>query len=128
MTASSIVRWGPEPREADQFQLDQQARGRFSPAGRQALRHDPCDPAARIVFEAQDRIDDAAVAGAVVDAADGVERALATRRVATRVAREIGGIGRTPEDRPLPTEFELLAQVAWCSAGPRAWAGTWAAW
>src|SRR6185437_2288779 len=73
-----MQRIGSKPRQPDQLELQQQPRRRFAQAGRQALDDDPADPAASVVLETDDRIRQTAVAGAVVDPADAVERAAAT--------------------------------------------------
>ena len=92
---------------ADKFQLQQQTGRRLAAPGGQALGDHPADPAAGVVFEAEDGIGDAAVPRAVVDAADAVEAALAIGVAGARFL-----VGRDAVDRPLPGRLDLLAQIA----------------
>src|SRR5690349_15755276 len=97
-----------DPREADEFQLQQEPRRLLAAPGRQPLDDDAADPAAGVVLEADDAVGEAAVARAVVEVADAVERAAAA---ALRRARA-GVAARRAVDRPLPADRDLLRQAA----------------
>ena len=90
---------------------------RLAAAGRQPLDDDPADPAAGVVLEADDRVGDAAVARAVVDAADAVaacRRSLPLPQPPAARAPLLADAAAAV-DRPLPAELDLLGAGRACS-------------